>query len=84
MSTEQWLEWISTVFNRSIGQTEYLYSMMGRDIKLLIELEMQIKNNHIKYCPNTGDQIWEIMNMKPKKMWFTLPTIHESNYFYQP
>ncbi len=36
--------------NRSIGQTKFLFNILG-DLKLLIELEESIKVFHCYYCP---------------------------------
>lgn len=68
----QRLDWITNLTNRSKGQTQFLYQIVGGDFEKLKQLEIQIKNTFCGYCPSTSEEVEKIMNLKPKSNWFTL------------
>lgn len=51
------LEACSSLFNRSMRQTEFLFNLVDRRIDLLIYLELVIRVNHIWHCPDTKEEI---------------------------
>ncbi len=67
---KQLLDYCSKRTRRSIDQTKFLYDLVGNDWTKLLKLEEAIKNNHISFCPETTDEVDEILNMVPKTHWF--------------
>jgi hypothetical protein len=66
------LEWISDKVNRSKGQTQFLFQMVGGDFEKLKALEVQIKNCFVSYCPADAEEVEKVMALVPKSNWFTL------------
>ena len=61
------LESISTVVNRTLGQTKFLFVLCEMDIYKYMILEEKIKNNFISYCPVDKKTIDEIISIKKDK-----------------
>jgi hypothetical protein len=66
------LEWLSDKVNRSKGQTQFLFQMVGGDFEKLKALEVQIKNCFVRYCPAYFEEVEKVMALVPKSNWFTL------------
>ena len=66
------LEWLSNMTNRSKGQTQFLFQMVGGDFEKLKTLEVQIKNCFVSYCPADVEEVKKVMTLVPKSNWFTL------------
>jgi len=66
------LEWLSDKVNRSKGQTQFLFQMVGGDFEKLKALEVQIKNCFVSYCPADVEEVEKVMALVPKSNWFTL------------
>lgn len=64
------LNWIIEKTNRSKHQTLFLYQLVDGQWELLVHLEKQLKNLHIKYCPDTKEDVKKILNLKSKNDWF--------------
>ena len=68
---------ISTIFNRSIQQTIFLFKLLDNDYQKLIDLEMKIKNNFIHFCPSNQEEVNKIMNLVDKSEWFKVDLFPE-------
>jgi hypothetical protein len=55
---------------RSKNQTQFLFQLVDGDFEKLKQLEKQIKNCFIGYCPGTKCDVNRILRMEPKKEWF--------------
>ncbi len=66
------LEWLSDKVNRSKGQTQFLFQMVGGDFEKLKALEVQMKNCFVSYCPADVEEVEKVMALVPKSNWFTL------------
>ena len=55
---------LSTIFNRSIGQTKELVILCDNDYDKLYNLELNIKRQSIFYCPGDRQEINKILNLK--------------------
>ena len=58
--------------NRSKAQTQFLFNLVDGDFDKLKELETQIKNCFVNYCPGSKDEVVKLLNMKPKSNYFKL------------
>jgi len=65
---------ISTIFNRSVQQTNFLFELLNKDYGKLITLELKIKNNFISYCPGDLEEVDKIMSLKDKTDYFKIQT----------
>lgn len=61
---ENTLDKLTTIFNRSKIQMNFLFQLVDGDLEKLKELEIKIKNNHIHYCPGDKEEAQIILNMK--------------------
>jgi len=68
---------ISTIFNRSVQQTNFLFELMDNDFQKLIDLELKIKNNFIHYCPSNLNEVDSIMKIDNKSDWFKIDLFPE-------
>jgi hypothetical protein len=59
------LNWLTDRTNRSNGQTQFLYQLVDGDFEKLKELETQIKNCFLFYCPGDKESVEEVMKMTP-------------------
>jgi len=66
------LEELSRLVNRSKGQELFLFNLLSGDFEKLKRLEVQIKNCFVMYCPDSLEEVEEIMSMVPKSSWFVL------------
>ena len=77
MEEKRLIDKISTVFNRSIQQTNFLFELLGNDFEKLINLELKIKNNFIHYCPGDLEEVDIIMNQETSSEWFKISLFPE-------
>ena len=56
------LEQLSILTNRSLNQTILLFGLLDDDFDKLILLESVIKKKHISYCPDSKEEIENILN----------------------
>jgi len=68
---------ISTIFNRSIQQTNFLFELLDNDFQRLIDLELKIKNSFIHYCPSNIDEVNQIMKLENKTDYFKIDLFPE-------
>ena len=61
------LESISTIVNRTLWQSKFLFVLCDMDIYKYMVLEEKIKNNHISYCPVDKKSIDKIISIKEDK-----------------
>lgn len=66
------LNWLIDKTNRSKAQTLFLYELVDGSFEKLQQLETQIKNCFICFCPGTIEQMNEIMLMQPRSDFFHL------------
>ena len=60
------LEWLTDKTNRSKGQTKYLYQLVDGNFEKLKNLEMQLKNCMVGYCPADKEEVEKVMKMEQK------------------
>ena len=60
---------------RSNNQTNLLYNLVDGNTEKLKDLEVQIKNCYVGYCPDSKKEIEEIMCLVPKSIRFTTDEI---------
>ena len=77
MEEKRLISKISTVFNRSIQQTNFLFELLGNNYQRLIDLELKIKNNFINYCPGDLEDVEVIMNQETRTDWFNISLFPE-------
>jgi len=56
------LNFLTSTFNRSKNQTQFLYDLLDGDFDKLFQLELTIKNKHIHYCPSDMEEVNKILN----------------------
>ena len=66
------LNWLTDQTNRSNAQTLFLFQLVDGDFEKLKQLEIKIKNYHHCSCPNTKEEVEEILKWESKSNWFTL------------
>jgi hypothetical protein len=66
------LDWLTSKTTRSNAQTQFLFNLVDGDFEKLKELETQIKNCMLGYCPGDKEEIVTVMNMKWKTNSFNL------------
>jgi hypothetical protein len=66
------LEWLSKQTNRSNSQTEFLYQLVDGNFEKLKELEEQLKNCFVFGCPDSKEELEEVMSKSSKNKWFVL------------
>ena len=66
------LDWLTSQTNRSKSQTLFLFQLVDGDFEKLKALETQIKNCFIFYCPDTMDEVKQIMKLKSDRKHFKL------------
>lgn len=60
---KEYLEALSTVINRSNGQTLFMYQLVDGDITRFFELVYKMKKHFINYCPGDVDEVNKILNL---------------------
>lgn len=65
------LKFITSKTHRSEGQTQELYTLCDFDFEKLKKYEYNSKNNFLNYCASTKDEVLNILNMQPKKEYWT-------------
>lgn len=63
---DEQLNWLTNRTNRSNGQTQFLYDLVDGDFEKLKQLEMQLANCLVNYCPADMETVDMVMTMKPK------------------
>jgi len=60
--SDELLEYLTTNYNRSKNQLQFLYNLLDGDFDKLLLLEEKIKEKHINYCPGCIKEINNILN----------------------
>ena len=74
------LDWLSAKVNRSKHQTDFLFNLVDGDFKKLLQLEMQLYNCYVGYCPGDKEDVEEVMKLVPKKQHLVL---EEPDFFFE-
>ena len=64
------MNWLTDRTNRSNGQTQFLFQLVDGNFEKLKQLEMQLKNCFVFYCPADKYEVENVMNMQPKSAHF--------------
>ena len=76
------LDKLSTVTNRSYGQTEFLFKLCDNNLSRLVKLEQKLKNNHVAYCPGDREEVEKVLSMRDGSGWvFTDERYKQLNNF---
>lgn len=59
------MDWLTSLTNRSNGQTQFLFNLVGGDFEKLMQLEMQLKNCVLFYSPTTLAEVEHILSLTP-------------------
>lgn len=59
------LDYLTDKTNRSKLQTLFLFNLVDGDMNKYKRLEEQLKNCLCFFCPDTDEQVEEVMNMTP-------------------
>jgi hypothetical protein len=78
---KDFIEWVSTKYNRSTNQTKELFNLCDNQPFKLMRLENTIKEKFIKYCPADEKTINEILNT-PTLAEFTEKVTKEAKELY--
>lgn len=62
------LDKLSTLVNRSMAQTTFLWGLCHCDMELLCRLESKKKNNFVAYCPGDLKEVGKILNTPTKNV----------------
>lgn len=66
------LDCITSQVNRSKNQEQFLFNLVNGDFEKLKQLEMQIYNCFVFYCPSDTEEVDRIMDLVPKNKYLTL------------
>tara|TARA_R110000868_G_scaffold76573_2_gene220068 strand:- start:11381 stop:11767 length:387 start_codon:yes stop_codon:yes gene_type:complete len=55
------LEWFSKYYNRSLSQCGFLLELCDRNYMKLRELEVQLRDKHVFYCPADKEEMTKVM-----------------------
>ena len=66
------LDFVSNKFNRSKSQVQFLYQLVDGDFEKLLQLEVQMKNLFVSYCPGDKEEVEKLFQIKPTSNWFSL------------
>ncbi len=66
------LNWLTDQTNRSNAQTLFLFQLVDGDFEKLKQLEVKIKNCYYCACPDTKEEVEEILKWETKSNWFAL------------
>lgn len=73
------MEILTSITNRSLGQTKFLLDLLNDDFEKLLILEKKLKNNFYFCCPGTKKEIKEVLSIKKDRVesysWMTLDLI---------
>lgn len=75
----QVFDWLTSKTNRSVGQTKFLYEVVGFNWKLLLELEEAIKVFRCCYCP--GDLAESLYLVYKLRVWKSCGWLEEKNEY---
>lgn len=75
------LDWLSAKVNRSKSQTQLLFNLVDGDFEKLLQLEMQLYNCFVWYCPGDKEDVEEVMKLVPKNKYLVLeePEFYEES-----
>ena len=60
---KEFFEEFTTATNRSRGQTEELFHLVGEDLSKLVELEEKLSNNFVGWVPGDKSDVALVMSM---------------------
>ena len=63
------LDKLSTVTNRSLNQTQFLFELCDNDLNKLVRLEQKVKNNLLSYCPDDKEEVEKVLALGDKSGW---------------
>lgn len=66
------LDFVSNKFNRSKSQVQFLYQLVDGDFEKLLQLEVQMKNLFVSYCPGDKEEVEKILKKEVTNPWFFL------------
>jgi len=69
LTDDQFAELVARV-NRSGSQSNRLFNLLSGDFEKLKQLEAQIMNCFVHYCPLDLEEINTVMGLQPKSDWF--------------
>jgi len=69
--TPEQLEFLTSKTNRSVGQTQYLFQLVDGNFEKLKQLESQIKNCFVQYCPGDKEEVTKVLGMTPRSNYFS-------------
>lgn len=70
---------LTSITNRTLGQTKFLLELLNDDYEKLLLLERKLKNNFLSFCPGTKKEIEKILSINNDRTesynWMTLDLI---------
>ena len=51
--------------NRSKNQTQFLFNLLDGDLQKLKQLENQLKNCLVSYCPSDKEEVEKVFSLQP-------------------
>jgi len=66
------LQAVATLFNRSLNQVQFLYKLVGCNIKVYLDLEQKIKMHNLFNCPSTMEEVKKVLELPNIETWFGL------------
>jgi len=66
------LDWFTSKVNRSKNQEQFLFNLVDGDFEKLKQLEMQLYNCFVFYCPDNVEEVEKIMKLVPKNKYLVL------------
>lgn len=69
MNMNDFLDDFTSVTNRSVGQTKFLFDLLDGDVNKLVDLEYKLKNNFVSYCPSDKNEVEKVLNMSDGTGW---------------
>ena len=60
------LKWLTDKTNRGLWQTQFLYELVDGDFEKLKQLEMQLSNCLVNWCPGDKEAVDYVMSLEPK------------------
>ncbi len=66
------LDWLTSFTNRSKPQTQMLFNLVDGDFDKLKELETKLKNTFHFACPDSLDEVNQVLSLENKSNYFQL------------
>jgi hypothetical protein len=60
---KEYLEALSTVINRSNGQTLFMYQLVDGNMTMFFQLMYKMKKYFVSYCPGDVEEVNKILNL---------------------